>query len=124
MSFFVVKNDIWVRNYQIVDRADAGKKDEKVLVEIGPRFALVPIRVFNGCFSGATLYENSAYVSPNEERAAMKMSKEGRFVERKKAKIDRIDRTNALNAQLSPDPLDSHNVFKGAPEGEYGDSDL
>jgi ribosome biogenesis protein BRX1 len=122
MSFFVVKNDIWVRNYQIIDRADVGKKEEKILVEIGPRFVLVPIRVFNGCFSGATLYENSAYVSPNEERAAMKMSKEGRFVERKKAKIDRIERQNAI--QLSPDPLDSRHVFKGAPEeGNGGESD-
>lgn len=28
------------------------------LVEIGPRFVLTPIRIFEGAFSGATVYSN------------------------------------------------------------------
>ena len=31
----------------------------------GPRFVLNLIRIFDGSFGGATLYENPHYVSPN-----------------------------------------------------------
>lgn len=73
MSFFALRNNIWVRNYQIVDKkeqpsgggssggdeAAASKKRKKQscgLVEIGPRFVLVPVRIFSGSLGGATLY--------------------------------------------------------------------
>lgn len=29
------------------------------LIEIGPRFVLTPIRIFEGAFGGATVYSNS-----------------------------------------------------------------
>ena len=50
MTFFVIKNNIWVRNYQIVeksadDKLEKSSKDRN-LIEIGPRFVLIPIRVF------------------------------------------------------------------------------
>ncbi len=32
----------------------------------GPRFVLNLVRIFEGSFGGATLYENPNYVSPNE----------------------------------------------------------
>ena len=71
---------IGVRNYQIVDKTEENKNNKSAnsnvhLVEIGPRFVLVPIRIFNGSLGGATLYQNSAYVSPNEERSQMKKHK-------------------------------------------------
>ena len=31
---------------------------QMTLVEIGPRFVLTPIRIFEGAFSGATVYSN------------------------------------------------------------------
>lgn len=37
--------------------------DQPTLVEIGPRFVMTPIRIFEGSFGGATLYEN-----PGESR--------------------------------------------------------
>lgn len=52
------------------------------LVEVGPRFVLIPIRVFNGSLGGATIYQNSAYVSPNEERSMLKRHKGDRYKER------------------------------------------
>ncbi len=58
-----------MRNYQIVDKNDRAEGKDTSLVEIGPRFVLVPIRIFSGSMGGATLYQNQAYVSPNEERA-------------------------------------------------------
>ena len=120
MSFFIVKNNIWVRNYQITDKADEQRaKDEKAaLVEIGPRFVLVPIRVFSGSLGGATLYENQAYVSPNEVRAANRGDKGDRFKERAKAKTDRAKRAEANT--VPADPLDSRHVFKGQ---DYDSSD-
>ena len=32
----------------------------------GPRFVLNLVRIFEGSFGGATLYENPNYMSPNE----------------------------------------------------------
>jgi ribosome biogenesis protein BRX1 len=70
-----------VRNYQIIDKSDADsssgnkKANETQLVEIGPRFVLIPIRIFNGSLCGATLYQNPAFVSPNDERAQFKKKK-------------------------------------------------
>ena len=114
MSFFIVKNNIWVRNYQIIEKADEKKtvRDEKAtLVEIGPRFVLVPIRIFNGSLGGATLYENQAYISPNETRSVNRGLKGGRFKDRAKAKVERAARS--LENLIPADPLDIKHVFRG-----------
>eukprot|EP00042_Codosiga_hollandica_P036893 m.286357 g.286357 ORF g.286357 m.286357 type:complete len:169 (-) comp54986_c0_seq11:63-569(-) len=50
---------------QIVWPTEKGEDDEPNMVEIGPRFVLNPIRVFEGCFGGPTLYANEEYISPN-----------------------------------------------------------
>jgi len=56
LSFFIADNRIWFRNYQIVYRTEDSKRvaagsasagaSDPVLVEIGPRFVLNPIRIF------------------------------------------------------------------------------
>lgn len=60
---------------QIVDAAIDAKGIKKVLaagedpvtlVEIGPRFVLDIVRMFQGSFGGPTLYQNASFVSPNE----------------------------------------------------------
>lgn len=50
-------------------------QDSMNLVEIGPRMVLIPIRIFSGSLGGATLYQNPAFVTPNEERSSMKKNK-------------------------------------------------
>ena len=40
--------------------------EEATLVEVGPRACLNPIKMFAGSFGGPVVYENQAYVSPNE----------------------------------------------------------
>lgn len=98
MSFFIIKNNICtfvshhtalnvlhctyclflsagVRNFQIVDKSERKSDGDMSLVEIGPRFVLIPIRVFSGSLGGATLYQNPAFVSPNEERSSLKRRK-------------------------------------------------
>jgi ribosome biogenesis protein BRX1 len=64
-----------IRNYQILDRSDRKDGKDTQLVEIGPRMVLIPIRIFNGSFGGATLYQNQSFVSPNNERAEEKKRK-------------------------------------------------
>lgn len=121
MSFFVVKNNIWVRNYQIVDKSEriaksadgvsgagGGKGNDTHLVEIGPRMVLIPIRIFSGSMSGATLYQNPTYVSPNEERANVKKTKGDSYVERLKSQKERAEYLTTIRPE--PDPL--ANVFK------------
>lgn len=39
--------------------------EDAALVEIGPRFVLNLIKIFQGSFGGPTLYENPHYKSPN-----------------------------------------------------------
>jgi ribosome biogenesis protein BRX1 len=116
MSFVVVKNNIWVRNYQIMDKTDEkkAKKDQLTsLVEIGPRFVLIPIRIFNGSLGGATLYENPAYVSPNEERSNAKQSKGDRFAKRVDNKKRRVEQLSHGHVK---DPLHSKYIFKGGED--------
>jgi len=118
MSFFVVKNNIWVRNYQILDKADEkskGTDKDTHLVEIGPRFVLIPIRIFNGSMGGATLYENPAYISPNEDRSAKKQDKGNAFAERIESKKRRVE---ALGVPHIQDPLHSKRVFRGADNSD------
>lgn len=122
MSFFVIKNNIWVRNYQILDKTDEKRKGansdkDTNLVEIGPRFVMIPIRIFNGSLGGATLYENPSYVSPNEERSGKMQKKADRFVERTEVKVRRKEQ---LSKPHQKDPLHSRQVFKG---GDNSDSE-
>ena len=71
-----------VRNYQILDKNETNSNDGIQLIEIGPRFVLVPIRIFNGSLGGATLYQNTAFVSPNEERSQLNKNKGDRYKQR------------------------------------------
>jgi len=71
-TFSVLDDRIWFRHYQIVE-------EDGSLAEIGPRFVLNPIKVFDASFSGATLWENSKYISPTAGRAALKRLKAGKY---------------------------------------------
>ena len=51
------------------------KSADTHLVEIGPRMVLLPIRIFSSSLGGATLYQNQAFITPNEERSALKKNK-------------------------------------------------
>lgn len=64
-----------VRNYQIIDKSDRSDGKDTHLIEIGPRMVLIPIRIFSGTFAGATLYQNMAFVSPNQERSNLRKMK-------------------------------------------------
>jgi ribosome biogenesis protein BRX1 len=78
MQPFTIQCFIGMRHYQIVEKSDkkvSADENATNLVEIGPRMVLIPIRIFSGSLGGATLYQNPAYVSPNEERSMQKKRK-------------------------------------------------
>lgn len=54
-------NHIFFRNFEVVEQ------DQASMVEIGPRFVLTPIKIFEKALSGPTLYKNGAYKKPQKE---------------------------------------------------------
>ena len=69
ISFYNVNNQIFLRNYQMVNElkdkfCDGDDVDKLQLIEIGPRFSMNLMRIFDGPLGGATLYQNPLYISP------------------------------------------------------------
>lgn len=103
MSFFWLDGHIWVRNYQICPT------DPVSLMEIGPRFVLEPIAIFNGCCKGSVLWKNADAKPPTEQRRDRKM----RRLEKMKGNEEVRDKSEYHRAMLptpAADPLDL--VFK------------
>ena len=75
ITFTLLDHRIWFRNYQIVD-------EDAALAEVGPRFVLNPIKIFDGSFSGSILWTNEHYVSPNDRRRLLKEKAKDKYRER------------------------------------------
>ncbi|KAI9291016.1 Brix-domain-containing protein [Neoconidiobolus thromboides FSU 785] len=92
-SLSIVDQRVWFRNYQIIEEDPTitdEKKDKKMsLVEIGPRFCLNLIRIFEGSFGGPTLYENKEFISPNMIRANLNVQKADKYLKRKASQTER-----------------------------------
>jgi len=78
-TFSIVDGKVWFRNYQILE-------EDGALAEIGPRMVLNPIKIFDGAFSGQTLWENSSYVTPCAKRSLLKKVKAGKYQNRLQSK--------------------------------------
>ena len=74
-TFSLIDDKIWFRHYQILPEEDGS------LAEIGPRFVLNPIKVFNSSFSGETLWENPRYMTPTASRQLLKKMKAGKYLQ-------------------------------------------
>jgi len=110
ITFSIVDGRIWFRNYQIVEKNDGTKKEKEMsLVEIGPRFVLQVMRIFDGSFCGSTLYKNGEFVSPNMIRRFQKQEMSMKYNARVNKNLDHAKRLEAAN-NLPSDPLDE--VFK------------
>ncbi len=98
------------------------KKDPQ-LVEIGPRFVLIPIRIFLGSLGGPTLYQNQAFVSPNLERSYRFKEKGDRYVGRVTQTKQRRDFVE--NNKIPADELSSRKVFGGnnLDDDDYEEND-
>ncbi len=86
-------------------------KDDLSLVEIGPRFCLTPIRIFEGSFGGPTVYENPEFVHPNFVRAAVRKSKLVKYAARQKNNTERNARLSMAKESRQTEVSDK-SVFK------------
>ncbi|KAG0318393.1 Ribosome biogenesis protein brx1 [Dissophora globulifera] len=113
ISFSIVDNRVWFRNYQITEKPlehrSATDTTDLTLVEIGPRFVMNPIRTFDGSFGGQTAFENPEFVSPNVARSNIKNAKAGRYKSRMDAIAQKDERLK--EAEMPEDPLEEKNVF-------------
>ncbi|KAI1904831.1 hypothetical protein AGOR_G00009720 [Albula goreensis] len=78
-TFTIADNRIWFRNYQIIE-------EDASLVEIGPRFVLNLIKIFQGSFGGPTLFENPHYQSPNMHRRMLRLATAAKLREKQMVK--------------------------------------
>ncbi|KAF9344169.1 Ribosome biogenesis protein brx1 [Mortierella sp. AD094] len=113
ISFSIVDNRVWFRNYQITEKPlehrSATDTTDLTLVEIGPRFVMNPIRTFDGSFGGQTAFENPEFISPNVARAKTRNAKAGRYKDRMEALAKKDQKMK--DAVLPDDPLSEKNVF-------------
>ncbi|KAJ1210436.1 hypothetical protein NDU88_005800 [Pleurodeles waltl] len=106
-SFTVTDNRIWFRNFQIIE-------EDGALVEIGPRFVLNLIKIFQGSFGGPTLYENPHYTSPNMHRRLIRLNTAAKFREKQQMKDLQKMRQNEGKTVIPADPTED--VFKTVAE--------
>mmetsp|Transcript_5242 Transcript_5242/g.5224 ORF Transcript_5242/g.5224 Transcript_5242/m.5224 type:complete len:189 (+) Transcript_5242:193-759(+) len=91
LSFNQAHNKIFFRNFEMIQ-----SNSEVALVEIGPRFTLTPIKVFEGALTGETLYKNEAYVNPREQEMKYKME----------VKVKRRNKRNKQKFEVGPEESD------------------
>ncbi|XP_058474245.1 ribosome biogenesis protein BRX1 homolog [Solea solea] len=88
-TFTIADNRIWFRNYQIIE-------EDASLVEIGPRFVLNLIKIFQGSFGGPTLFENPDFKSPNMHRREIRLAAAAKVREKQMVKeMQKTKRTEA-----------------------------
>ncbi|KAJ3810834.1 Brix domain-containing protein [Lentinula lateritia] len=87
LTFSIVDQKIWFRNFQMIEKDPLAPNGppQMTLVEIGPRFVLTPIRIFEGAFGGATVYSNPEFVTPAAVRTAIRREQGKKYNVRKDA---------------------------------------
>ncbi|KAA0719641.1 Ribosome biogenesis protein BRX1 -like protein [Triplophysa tibetana] len=98
-TFTVADNRIWFRNYQIIE-------EDASLVEIGPRFVMNPIKIFQGSFGGPTLYENPHFQSPNMHRREIRLAMAAKQKEKLLVKEVRKEKQKEEQEVMMPDVTD------------------
>lgn len=138
MGFTIADGKIWIRCYQIsetaIPKTDSSKEngvdtavvtskgskkpgDTKIsLVEIGPRFVLTPIVILESSFGGPVIYENKEYVSPNQIRSELRLSKAGRYNSRSEQQMDSRNKRGDMGlrtgvGEKEKDELDERVLF-------------
>ncbi|KAL4916094.1 Brix domain-containing protein [Aspergillus aurantiobrunneus] len=130
IGIYGVDGKIWIRIYEIRESEGGAKKDdsgetgkltrnskdgpELSLVEIGPRFVLTPIVILEGSFGGPVIYENKEYVSPNQVRRDIRVSKAARYAKRRDVQTERLSKRSKLElgqGDRKPGALDTRMLF-------------
>lgn len=90
LSFKLHDNRIWFRVYQVLNQHEEKftEKDDiekLVLIEIGPRMTLQPIKIFDGSLGGKGLWQNKAFIAPSKARG----KKMGQYLKKRDIKAER-----------------------------------
>jgi len=111
LTFSIVDSKIWFRNFQILEKdpLQPNGPPQTSLTEIGPRFVLTPIRIFEGAFGGATVYSNPEFISPTAVRSAIRREKGGKYAHRKDTQAESTLRKELR--KLGEDDLAVSKVF-------------
>jgi ribosome biogenesis protein BRX1 len=117
ICFFVADGKIWFRHYQIVWPTRDNTLAEHRLVEIGPRMVMIPIRIFDGSFTGTTLYKNVQYETPATLRRIMKSAVRTSGEDAAAAR-EAAARARKVFAKRPIDPLAGHHLFREALAAE------
>ncbi|TRM62535.1 Brix domain-containing protein [Schizophyllum amplum] len=107
LTFSLLDSKIWFHPREGPSAAERSASDH--LVEIGPRFVLTPIRIFEGAFNGATVFSNPEFVSPASVRAAVRREKGDKYRNRKDAELEQSRRKETR--KLGEDVLAVAKVF-------------
>ncbi|KAI5451468.1 Ribosome biogenesis protein brx1 [Naganishia albida] len=113
LTFSLLDNKIWFRNFQIVEKdpLKPSGPPQTSLVEIGPRFVLTPIRIFEGSFGGPTVFENPEFISPAATRASIKRVQGQKYRRRQEVLSDKAERIAQQQEDLGEDELARDQVF-------------
>ncbi|KAJ6597117.1 ribosome biogenesis protein BRX1 [Mycena vulgaris] len=111
LTFSILDDKIWFRNFQIMEKdpLQPSGPPQTTLVEIGPRFVLTPIRIFEGAFGGATVFSNPEFISPSAVRSAMRREQGTKYGHRKDAEQESTRRKELR--KRSEDELAVSKVF-------------
>ncbi|GAA5971917.1 hypothetical protein JCM3765_002614 [Sporobolomyces pararoseus] len=136
INFSIADGKIWFRNYQILDtppadaiastsssttkaisEAQAKKLAAKEgaphlsLSEVGPRFVLNPVKIFEGSFNGACIYENKEFVPSSALASSRKFDRAKKYRSRKGQQEERKVRMEEIMPGHRDDPLEKRKVF-------------
>lgn len=123
ISFSIIDGKVWFRNYQIIqkstlDQKSANNKDHPTddkndvsLTEIGPRFVLTPIKLFEGSFSGPCLWENKEFIPPVQAMKQNKTEAALKYVGRKDQETERTIRKEKIKEMMVDDELEKRKIF-------------
>lgn len=107
MSFSFTDGKVWCRNFQIIADDDG----ETSLSEIGPRFVLAPVKIFEGSFCGATVFENPEWVSPTANIAARKNERAMAHQTKKEDQVASDARRKMVHRTRPENKLSGQRVF-------------
>ena len=84
ISFNYLNGSVYFRVYQVCNQEESmftekDDVDKLVLIEIGPRMTLQPVKMFDGSLGGQALWQNSKFITP----AKMRGKAMSRFVQKR-----------------------------------------
>lgn len=113
LSFCVFDGRIWFRAYQIMNQneqriTEKCDIDKLILIEIGPRMTLQPIKIFDDTLGGEALWQNPSFITPQKMRSKIF----GDYIRKRDEKAER----KKTKQQLIKDGQDSDSYLDNAFE--------